>query len=114
MRKSVLDDVDGIYEGIQRLRKERGEDDGVKPGTIQPPCDTEQPRLEDYACGWRPIVYRPLTPEQRAQGIAAARRLAEALDRSTAAQRAYDKRRGSLFGVFAPIVTICGEETDGA
>ena len=63
MRQRAADDVEAIYENIQRLKREREQalnGDGTGPsGGIEPPCDTEQPRMEDYACGWRLSLLAP-------------------------------------------------------
>jgi hypothetical protein len=68
MRKSILDDYAGIAAERERIRREADGhaptcvyvthpalaacDCGAATNTVQPPCDTEQPRMEDYACGW--------------------------------------------------------------
>jgi hypothetical protein len=52
MRQRAADDVETIYDAIQRLKREREETiRGEEP--VQPPCDVEQKPLEDYACGYR-------------------------------------------------------------
>jgi hypothetical protein len=51
MRQRAADDVETIYENIQRLKREKEEVLGQGTGEIiQPPCDTEQD-TQDYACG---------------------------------------------------------------
>ena len=49
----AADDVEAIYENIQRLKRER--EQAINGEPAQPPCDTEQDTQQDYACGWRDV-----------------------------------------------------------
>jgi hypothetical protein len=92
MRQRAADDVETIYEGIQRLKRERAQSLGDAGSThVEPPCDTEQPRLEDYACGLVPVVY-----QWTAMGIR------------------YDTETGAMTWFEEKSPAIPGEQTDGA
>jgi hypothetical protein len=57
VRQRSADDVETIYENIQRLKREREQAlNGGEQSGIQPPCDTEQPRMEDYALGYNALA----------------------------------------------------------
>ena len=47
------------FEDIRKRRDEIAQSEGKSvPEPVQPPADTEQPRMEDYACGLTAHQYR--------------------------------------------------------
>jgi hypothetical protein len=66
----VADQFEDIRKRREEIAREEGKAGAGGADIIQPPCDTEQPRMEDYACGWRPIVVHEQVLRQKEPGRA--------------------------------------------